>query len=480
MEKMLTPVLPSISGDPSRRVGGTGIRRGPLQTPVFEEYLYELQGQRGRNILYEMSVNSPVAGAMLHAIRSLMRRAPLIVEARGMAPRYEAAKEFALDNLSPIIVSRMVDAASYMLVYGFNVQEIILRRDRRGRYVLDRLAPRAARSISDWVYDEEQDKVVGFVQTTSSGTAVSVPLSRCLHFRTTRGDTETPEGVSILRAGYSSYYYTKNLASIEAIGIERDLSGLPVLRIPGEMLDPNATPDQRAALATYERLIEDIRRDASEGIIIPSDRTDDGHPFFDVSLLAVAGNRQVNVSQTIERYEKRIAQTALAEFLFLGTGSGGSGSYALSSDKTRLFALSLTALLAEIAEQVETVLLPYLWAANGMNPDLIPQVRFGAVATPSIDEVSMFVERLTRSGFNFTDRETQNKLREMATLDDAPLEPDEVPVPESPLLRQSAEPPAAAATADEDGDDEGGDDEGGDDSRVVDIRSALMKGFASQ
>ena len=134
----------------------------------------------------------------------------------------------------------------------------------------------------------------------------------------------------------------------------------------------------------------------------------------------------------------------LADFIFLGT-SPAAGSYALSSDKTRLFALSLDTLLDVIAGQVNARLLPMLWRLNGLDPALMPKARFGPVETPSIEAMAQFVERLTRSGVRFDDPETQSALREAASL--PPYDPDAMPEPPAPPAPPSPsspdpEPPA--------------------------------------
>lgn len=43
---------------------------------------------------------------------------------------------------------------------------------------------------------------------------------------------DNPEGRSILRNAYRSWYFKRRIQEIEAIGIERDLAGLPVIHAP--------------------------------------------------------------------------------------------------------------------------------------------------------------------------------------------------------------------------------------------------------
>src|SRR5437016_1603691 len=62
-----------------------------------------------------------------------------------------------------------------------------------------------------------------------------IPIEKSLLFRTTsaRGN---PEGRSALRGAFTSWYYLKRIREYEAIGIERDLAGMPTFGVPLEVL----------------------------------------------------------------------------------------------------------------------------------------------------------------------------------------------------------------------------------------------------
>jgi hypothetical protein len=57
------------------------------------------------------------------------------------------------------------------------------------------------------------------------------------------------------------------MEEIEAIGIERELAGLPVVYVPPEVLTDD---DKTAVKAAYERLAKDIRRDEQAGVVLPA------------------------------------------------------------------------------------------------------------------------------------------------------------------------------------------------------------------
>ena len=63
---------------------------------------------------------------------------------------------------------------------------------------------------------------------------LTIPLEKALHFRTT-SVKNNPEGRSILRTAYRSWYFKTRIQEIEGIGIERNLAGFPVLYAPPDL-----------------------------------------------------------------------------------------------------------------------------------------------------------------------------------------------------------------------------------------------------
>ena len=99
-------------------------------------------------------------------------------------------------------------------------------------------------------------------------------------------------------------------------------------------------PENVAARACLERMVKHIRRDEMEGIVLP-----DG---YRLELLSTGGTRQFDTNTIINRYDTRMAMTVLADFIILGHEK--IGSWALSSDKTELFAVAIGAFLDIICE----------------------------------------------------------------------------------------------------------------------------------
>jgi hypothetical protein len=281
---------------------------------------------------------------------------------------------------------------------------------------------------------------------------IIIPEPRFLLFRTTT-KKGNPEGQSVLRTAYRPWYFKKSMEEIEAIGIERDLAGLPVMKVPAEMMSPNATPDQVAILADLKVLIRNIRRDEKEGVIFPVQYDKEGRELYSFELMTSGGRRQHDTTKIIRRYETQIAMSVLADFIMLGHEK--VGSFALASSKTNLFSVALGAWLDSIAGIFNRTAVPRLFAVNAFGPtDKLPQLMHADIETVDLGEMGEYVSKLAGAGARFfPDRELENVLRGHANLPELPpdeeleeetVEPDEtVEVPGTVIPGQSPEDQAA-------------------------------------
>jgi hypothetical protein len=204
------------------------------------------------------------------------------------------------------------------------------------------------------------------------------------------------------------------------------LAGLPVAYIPSEYFDISADANQKAVLKNWQRMVTQVRRDQQEGILIPSDRDASGNLLFDFKLMSTGGTRSFDTSKVIDRYKRDIATSVLADFIFLGQQA--VGSFALSSDKTALFATAVGAFLKSIADVFNRHLMPRLWSLNGLDMALMPTVVPGDLEKANLGELGQFLQSLTASGAPlFPDRELENHLRSLAGLPPAPEDGADMP-----------------------------------------------------
>ena len=409
-------------------VGSTGLRA--YGGYVTEEFLPELRFQQGARKFREMADNDPIVGAVLFAVTMLIRQAKWNVQAADETVEAEEAKLFVEEVIGDMSSSwsDVVAEICTMFTYGYAPLEIIWKRrggldttdpERRskfddGKIGIRLLSLRSQHTIIRWDIDLDDGTVSGVWQQPMDRAMVCIPAEKMLLFRTS-AERSNPEGRSLLRNAYRPWYFKKRIEEIEGIGLERDLAGLPVAMIPSNYFDASADGQERAVLQAWQTMVKNVRRDQQEGILIPSDRDSSGNLLFDFKLLSTGGARQFDTTKVIDRYNRAIATSVLADFIFLGQQS--VGSFALSSDKTSLFATAIGAFMNNIADTVNRSLLTRLWALNGMDPDLMPKMVPGDLETPNLGELGEFIQTLAGSGAQlFPDRELENHLREIAGL----------------------------------------------------------------
>ena len=387
----------------------------------YEEFLPELRGRRGVAVYQEMSSNDATVGAIMFAIKNLCRQASWGCQAASNdAADIEAASfvESCMDDMSITWTDTISEILSF-LTYGWSLHEIVYKR-RMGRKKDPRLDSkfndgligwqkipiRAQSSLYQWEYDGE-DNLTGFIQMPApSFRIIRIPIEKCLLFRT-ESHKDNPEGRSILRNAYRSWYAKKRIEEIEGIGIERDLAGFPVLTAP-EGCDV-WMPENAGLLARCNEFVSNIRRDSMEGLTLPQG--------WKLELLSTGGSRQFDTSKIIDRYDVRIAQTVLADFLFLGHEK--TGSFALSSDKTALFAMAIGAFLDIICETFTRKAIPALIELNGKHFSKIsgyPKMIHGDVETQDLQKLGAFLKDMTGLGLITPDEELESYLREQASL----------------------------------------------------------------
>src|SRR5881397_4434795 len=119
--------------DAYRTKGSTGLKQ--FGGFIFDEWLHELSGQKGRRVLHEMS-DDALMGGILFAVEMFLRQTDLDMQAHPDAPR--DAKGQVNDPRVDFISSCFEDMDQpwedtlaevlTFLPYGFNVMETIFKR----------------------------------------------------------------------------------------------------------------------------------------------------------------------------------------------------------------------------------------------------------------------------------------------------------------------------------------------------------------
>ena len=405
-----------------KEIGRVGQRRwGGI---FYEEFLPELRGRRGVEAFREMSENDDIVGAILFSIEMLVKQADWNVEAGGDSAKDKEAAEFVrgcMDDMQDTWIDTVSEILSF-LTYGWSLHEIVYKRrcgrtrDPRTRSKFtdgligwQKLPIRAQETLYQWEYDDN-DNLIGMTQQPPpSFELLTIPMEKALLFRT-KSRKDNPEGRSILRNAYRSWYFKRRIQEIGCLRIERDLAGMPVITgAPNVDIWDRKDPENAERYAALKALVQGIRRDESEGVVLNNE--------YKLELMTSGGARQFDTNAIINRYDSRMAMTVLADFILLGHQK--VGSFALSSDKTELFAMAIGAYLDIICEEFNNKAIPALIDINGDHFKGItdyPKLTHGDIEDPNLAEVSTFIKDMTGIGVIIPDDELEDYARRVGHL----------------------------------------------------------------
>jgi hypothetical protein len=379
------------STSPYQEIGVTGLRQ--FGGFVVEEWLSKLQGQRAIWAFREMADNDATVGAILFAVEMLARGVEWTVE-EGSNPKDAEFIEECKEDLSNTWED-FISEVFTMLVFGWELSEIVYKkregpeakvpsRFSDGKIGWRKLPIRAQETLMRWSFDEEGG-IQAMEQLPPTGGIRSIPMEKALLFRT-KTVKGNPEGRSLLRNAYVAWYRKKNIEEVEAIGVERDLAGIPVAQ-PPENFDMNAEAN-KATVEAAKEMVTTIRRDEDEGILLP--------PGWELSLLTTGGSRQIDTNEVIRRYQQAIATSVLADMLLIGQDK--VGSYAMVDVKADILGAAVDTWLDGIAAVMNRYAIPRLLKLNGMSLDEPPQLAHGTTRRVDLDAVAQMLERLASTG----------------------------------------------------------------------------------
>ena len=445
-------------------IGASGLKRFSGYVSGDDAYLPNLGFWQSVQVFSDMVNNEPVVGAAMFAIDNLIRQVDWTVEPFSSSAADTDAAEFLDQNMHDMSNSftDFISEALTMLPFGWAWHEVVYKR-RNGMVDDDaaiaagdnskfndskvgwrKIALRSQETLLRWEFDDNGG-IQGMWQLSPPDyKLVLIPISRSLLFRTTARKND-PQGRSILRSAYRPYFFKRRIEEIEGVGIERDLAGLPLLMVDPTIMDPeNATIAQKKTYNEMKLLIQSVRRDTAEGIILPSIFDEGGRPLYEFKLLSAGGNRQFDINAVIQRKAEEIAMSMLTDFIMLG--QTGVGSYALSQDKTTLFSDAIGTYCDVFTQTLNNYAVPRLFKLNGMSLLRLPKIRHGDIKAPDLMTLGTFIVAAAQGGLLIPDDKLLDWIRVQMTAPErdknAPITPPQVPMGGPPSPAQAGTPPA--------------------------------------
>ena len=408
-------------------LGTTGLRQ--WSGFLDEEWLVPLKDPRGLRTFREMADNDPIIGASLLAIGLLVRQVTWTVMPSEDTPAAQQSADWVKDALfmdlaggwdallQEILSMNWAGWSFHETVYkrraGWTADPWTSSRFSDGQWGWHSLPIRAQETLDHWEIDDDTNQIVAMVQRDPVRSGLyTIPMAKAALFRPHQ-HKGNPQGRSLLRSVYRPWYMSRRIEELQGIGIERDLAGLPVMYVPPEIMDPQASAEDQSTYSAYKKIVTNIRRGEQEGVLLPLqyDPTTQKE-LYRLELLSTGGQRQFDTTKILEFYNREKAIALLTDVLLLGHER--VGSFALASSKTNLLALGVSAICGSIAEVFSEQVFPPLWALNGWPVETMPSLQPGDVETVDLDELGNFIVRYSQAGLDLTDLE--NEVRRRAGL----------------------------------------------------------------
>lgn len=434
---------PTFSTAPSNLQAEYGRSGWRYQLPGWpiRDFLPELSGLNLWRVLAEMGDNDAYCGAALNAYSMFVRRSNWTVQPASKEPVDIEAAEFlksCMGDMAHSWQTMIAAAAKAVPQFGFAPFEKIFKIRQGENYDDPRygseyddgaigwsnISFRSPDTVLHWDYDPiDVTRLRGLTQLAAPDwRQVFIPVEKLLLLRAEPGK-DSPEGRSILRSAYRAWRTKKIMEDFRNIIIERGGAGIPRATVPQIIAnapyllanDPN-NPELIQANASYlsiEDSLKNIALDTQQYIIMPQmldDKTGKELISLDFLQPAVGADIVAHVTAAIETEAKAILLSTMTEFLALGMG--GSGSLALSRDKTDNFTLSVSAILDAFESSINDQLVKQLFRLNPQFSNLkeLPRIVHDPVVPLSTNDVATIISLFEKAGWSLAN---QSAIRDM-------------------------------------------------------------------
>lgn len=380
--------------------------------------------------------NNPTVGSAMNVYRMMMSRVKWDVKPPTNASETDKARtdiiRTMMHDMEGQSWSQFIESVIPYLEYGFDIHEKVYRRRLRrmgskyndGLVGLKRLAPRSQETITGWVFSEdgadllkvEQDinKLQNsnrFENRKNNEGKVEIDRNKFLLFSAsaTKGN---PEGNSIYKNIYLAFKRMELLQDQELVGVAKDVQGILKIAIPPRYLDPEASPEDKAAVAAFQKIIDNYNAGTQRGLLVPNMIDPESKlPLFTYDLMESKGGAKYDTEAIIRRLQTDILSALSVDILKLG--AEGTGSFSLAESKTSVLAVAIDYRLREIAEVLNQDLMRSLYEMNGWSCENLPTFAYSDIEEVSLEEFSKAVQRIFSTSAIEVDRDVMNRVRDV-------------------------------------------------------------------
>jgi hypothetical protein len=303
---------------------------------------------------------------------------------------------------------------------GFSLHATALGRRADGLVVFTDISHRPPHTVEKWMRQTEGDETTPFVsveQRTASGKCFPVPLAECLYL-VNDTLTDSPEGVGFLRLIAERLRRISKYERLEGSELFSSMGGTPIARAPLEEIAANAAKESGATPETIVAAIT-AATTAIETSVSERIKTPEVQQYLKLDSATFKGENPDTISGTqkwaieiikgdlqgLPEIRKIIGDLTLdvarmlgVEFAFIG-GGDTSGTQALHESKTSVFAQTLQAGAARVAQCADQQLVRRLVRANGLDPDVAaPYLTPAAISAKDVEKVARALGLMNMAG----------------------------------------------------------------------------------
>lgn len=408
--------------------------------------------------------NNPTVGSAMNVYRMMISRVEWDVEPPKGADETAIARADAVRTMMHDMDhswGEFIESVIPYLEFGFGINEKVFRRRLKrngskfndGLVGLKKLPVRAQETVCGWLWSDDGADLVGVEQTTkfveNSARYVSrlndrgrieIPREKFLLFTAsqTKGN---PEGNSIYKNIYLAFKQLTLLQDQELIGVAKDVQGILKIEIPPRYLDINASPEDKAVLAGFQKIIDGYNAGTQRGLLVPNVIDAESKlTLFNYALMESKGGAKYDTESIIRRLQGDILSALSVDILKLG--AEGSGSFSLAESKSSVLALAIDYRLREIKNVLNADLMRMIYELNGWDTSSMASFTYSDIEEVSLEEFSKAIQRIFSTSAIEVDRSVMNRVRHIMGI---PLLPEDEEVDNDKLPSVIAGNASAAA-----------------------------------
>ena len=387
-------------------IGNTGLDLKNVSGKVAEDLSKLWKGKNKKDFISEMKSNDPYVNAWINAKNAIALKPDWVVEPKNLennkSKEYaELIKNMLFNDMATSFNSFVLNSIT-MAEYGFALCEIVFKKRlgktdnpmtssiyNDGLFGIAKLSPRWQNSIKEWDIDNNGNINKVYQKGDKDFAPIAIPYNKVLHF-VMNGYNGNPEGESVLRGTFMSYYYKKNIERIQRETFERGFSGILDIQVPARYMSKrNITPEAIEVRNRLESFMKNVKQGKEAGIIRPFSKD------FQIELIQGKTGTGLDPDKMIERYNTEIVMCLLSDS-FMGQSKvyqskDGSGA------KTKLYKSFIGIILDEIKEQVNKKLIPMIFEVNNLDTELMPKLEYGNLDDLDLQAMSWFIQSVAKN-----------------------------------------------------------------------------------